>query len=58
MCGLDINKVILTVQNCSLCHHLLNVILSLREYEEDACNASFHEFCQIPVLVQDTAQDE
>jgi hypothetical protein len=46
------------MQDSSLCHHLLHVVLGLREYKEDVRNTTFNDFGQLSILVQDSTQDE
>lgn len=46
--------VTLTVQDRSLGNHLLDMVLRLRENEEDVCNTAFDNLSQFPILVQDS----
>lgn len=34
-----------TVQHCSLCNHLLDMVFSLREDEENIRDATLNDFC-------------
>lgn len=47
-------KIILTVQDCSFRNHLLDMILGLREYEEDIGNTALDDFCQLPIFIEST----
>lgn len=46
------------MQDSSLCHHLLHVVLGLRENEEDVRNTTLNDFGQLSILVQDSTQDQ
>jgi hypothetical protein len=39
------------MQNSPLCHHLLHMILGLRENEEDVRDATFNDLGQLSFLV-------
>lgn len=49
---------ILTVQDCSFRNHLLNMILGLREYEEDISNTTLDNFCQLPIFIESTTENK
>lgn len=46
------------MQDCSLSHHLLDMVLGLRENEKDVCDTAFNEFRKLSVFIQSTTQNE